>query len=153
MCHFESLGNKNLLPGNASVYFNGKSVGKTYLDPYTIKKTHNLSLSREISIICERILEKKFSSETKIGDNIKLERSYILKLKNNKDLPITLVLVDQIPLSTDKSIDVQLIESSQAELNKNSGKLIWNIILNPNEIIEKKFINKIRNENISCNRY
>jgi len=139
MCHFESLGNKNLLPGNANVYFNGKSVGKTYLDPYSIKKTHNLSLSRDISIICERILEKKFSSETKIGDNIKIERSYILKLINNKDLPITLVLVDQIPLSTDKSITVQLIESSQAELNKNNGKLIWNIILNPNEIIEKKF--------------
>ena len=58
---------------------------------------------------------------------------------NNKDLPITLVLVDQIPLSTDKSVAVQLIESSQAELNKNNGKLIWNIILNPHEIIEKKF--------------
>ena len=70
---------------------------------------------------------------------MKIERSYILKLINNKDLPITLVLVDQIPLSTDKSIAVQLIESSQAELNKNNGKLIWNIILNPHEIIEKKF--------------
>ncbi len=29
MCHFESLGNKNLLPGNGQVYFEGKSVGKT----------------------------------------------------------------------------------------------------------------------------
>ena len=30
MCHFESIGNKNLLPGNGQVYFEGKSVGKTF---------------------------------------------------------------------------------------------------------------------------
>ena len=139
MCHFESLGNKNLLPGNGQVYFEGKSVGKTYLDPYSVKKTNDLSLSRDISIICERKLEKKFSSETKVGDNIKFEKSFKLTLKNNKDQPVTVVLVDQIPKSTKKSIDIQLLESSEAIFNKKNGKLKWNIALNPNEVVEKKF--------------
>ena len=139
MCHFESLGNKNLLPGNGQVYFEGKSVGKTYLDPYSVKKTNDLSLSRDISIICERKLEKKFSSETKVGDNIKFEKSFKLTLKNNKDQPVTVVLVDQIPKSTKKSIDIQLVESSEAIFNKKNGKLKWNIALNPNEVVEKKF--------------
>ena len=139
MCHFESLGNKNLLPGNGQVYFEGKSVGKTYLDPYSVKKTNDLSLSRDISIICERKLEKKFSSETKVGDNIKFEKSYKLTLRNNKDQPVTVVLVDQIPKSTKKSIDIQLLESSEAIFNKKNGKLKWNIALNPNEVVEKKF--------------
>ena len=139
MCHFESLGNKNLLPGNGQVYFEGKSVGKTYLDPYSVKKTNDLSLSRDISIICERNLEKKFSSETKVGDNIKFEKSYKLTLRNNKDQPVTVVLVDQIPKSTKKSIDIQLVESSEAIFNKKNGKLKWNIALNPNEVVEKKF--------------
>jgi len=139
MCHFESLGNKNLLPGNGQVYFEGKSVGKTYLDPYSVKKTNDLSLSRDISIICERKLEKKFSSETKVGDNIKFEKSFKLTLKNNKDQPVTVVLVDQIPKSTKKSIDIQLVESSEAIFNKKNGKLKWNIGLNPNEVVEKKF--------------
>jgi uncharacterized protein (TIGR02231 family) len=139
MCHFESLGNKNLLPGNGQVYFEGKSVGKTYLDPYSVKKTNDLSLSRDISIICERNLEKKFSSETKVGDNIKFEKSYKLTLRNNKDQPVTVVLVDQIPKSTKKSIDIQLLESSEAIFNKKNGKLKWNIALNPNEVVEKKF--------------
>ena len=139
MCHFESLGNKNLLPGNGQVYFKGKSVGKTFLDPFSIKKTNDLSLSRDVSIICERTLEKKFSSETKVGDNMKFEKTYKLSLKNNKDHSVSIVLIDQIPKSTKKSIDVQLLESSEAIFDKKNGKLKWNIPLNPNEIIEKKF--------------
>lgn len=139
MCHFESLGNKNLLPGNGQVYFEGKSVGKTYLDPYSTKKTNDLSLSRDVSIICERTLEKKFSSETKVGDNIKFEKTYKLSLKNNKDQSVSIVLIDQIPKSTKKSIDIQLIESYEAIFNKKNGKLKWNIQLSPNEVIEKKF--------------
>ena len=139
MCHFESLGNKNLLPGNGQVYFEGKSVGKTYLDTYSTKKTNDLSLSRDISIICERTLEKKFSSATKVGDNIKFEKTYKLSLKNNKNQPVSIVLVDQIPKSTKKFIDIQLVESSEAIFNKKNGKLKWNVQLNPNEATEKKF--------------
>ena len=139
ICHFESLGNKNLLPGNGQVYFEGKSVGKTFLDPYSTKITNDLSLSRDVSIICERTLEKKFSSETKVGDNIKFEKTYKLSLKNNKEKSISIVLIDQIPKSTKKSVDIQLVESSEAIFDKKNGKLKWNIQLSPNEIIEKKF--------------
>ena len=139
MCHFESLGNKNLLPGSGQVYFEGKSVGKTYLDPYSVQKINDLSLSRDISIICERTLEKKFSSETKVGDNIKFEKTYKLSLKNNKDQPISIVLIDQVPKSTKKYIDIQLMESSEAIFNKKNGKLKWNVQLGPNEATEKKF--------------
>ena len=139
MCHFESIGNKNLLPGNGQVYFEGKSVGKTFLDPYSTKKINDLSLSRDVSIICERTLEKKFSSETKIGDNIRFEKTYKLSLKNNKDHLVSIILVDQIPKSTKKSIDVQLLESSEAIFDKKNGKLKWNIQLSPKEVVEKKF--------------
>jgi uncharacterized protein (TIGR02231 family) len=139
MCHFESLGNKNLLPGNGQVYFEGKSVGKTFLDPYSTKKINDLSLSRDVSIICERTLEKKFSSETKVGDNIKFEKTYKLSLKNNKDRLVSIILVDQIPKSTKKSIDIQLLESSEAIFDKKNGKLKWNIQLSPNEVVDKKF--------------
>ena len=139
MCHFESLGNKNLIPGKGQVYFKGKSVGKTFLDPYSTKKTNDLSLSRDVSIICERTLEKKFSSETKVGDNIKFEKTYKISLKNNKDRLVSIILVDQIPKSTKKSIDIQLLESSEAIFDKNNGKLKWNIQLSPKEVVEKKF--------------
>ena len=139
MCHFEKLSKKNLLPGSGQVYFAGKSIGSTYLDPFSIKKTIDLSLSRDVSIIVERILETKLSSESKVGDNIKIEKSYKITLKNNKNKSVNLVLIDQIPVSNKKSIDVQLMESSEAKHSKNSGKLVWNLKLNPEEIVVKKF--------------
>ena len=139
MCHFEKLSNKNFLPGIGQVYFAGKSIGSTYLDPFSIKKTIDLSLSRDVSIIVERILETKLSSESKVGDNIKIEKSYKITLKNNKNKAVNLVLIDQIPVSNKKSIEVQLMESSEAKHSKNNGKLVWNLKLNPEEIVVKKF--------------
>ena len=139
MCHFEKLSSKNFLPGSGQVYFAGKSIGSTYLDPFSIKKTIDLSLSRDVSILVERILETKLSSESKVGDNIKIEKSYKVTLKNNKNKAVNLVLIDQIPVSNKKSIDVQLMESSEAKHSKNNGKLVWNLKLNPEEIVVKKF--------------
>ena len=139
MCHFNKLNKKNLLPGSGQVYFEGKSIGATYLDPFSNKKTTDLSLSRDVSIIVERSLETKLSSESKVDDNIKIEKSYIITLKNNKNKIVNLVLIDQIPVSTKKSIDVQLSESSEANYSKNNGKLVWNLELKPDDIIIKKF--------------
>ena len=139
MCHFNKLNKKNLLPGSGQVYFEGKSIGATYLDPFSNKKTTDLSLSRDVSIIVERSLETKLSSESKVGDNIKIEKSYIITLKNNKNKIVNLVLIDQIPVSTKNSIDVQLTESSEANYSKNNGKLVWNLELKPDDIIIKKF--------------
>lgn len=139
MCHFDKLSEKNLLPGSGQVYFKGKSIGATYLDPFSIEKTIDLSLSRDISIIVDRTLEAKFSSESKVGDNIKIEKSYKVSIKNNKNKVVNLVLIDQIPVSNKKSIDVQLTESSEASYTKNNGKLVWNLKLNPDDTVIKKF--------------
>ena len=139
MCHFSKLNKKNLLPGSGQVYFEGKSIGTTYLDPFSNEKTIDLSLSRDVSIIVERSLETKLSSESKVGDNIKIEKSYIITMKNNKNKIVNFVLIDQIPVSTKKSIDVQLTESSEANYSKNNGKLVWNLELKPDDIIIKKF--------------
>jgi len=139
MCHFDKLSKKNLLPGSGQVYFKGKSLGATYLDPFSIEKTIDLSLSRDISIIVDRTLEAKFSSESKVGDNIKIEKSYKVSIKNNKNKVVNLVLIDQIPVSNKKSIDVQLTESSEASYTKNNGKLVWNLKLNPDDTVIKKF--------------
>ena len=139
MCHFKSLGSQNFLPGNGQVYYQGKSIGKTHVDPFSTKSTIDLSLGRDVSIIVERKLLKKFSSEVKIGDKIKLERSYELSVRNNKPNPIELKLIDQLPVSNNKGIDVELIEHSEANYNKQKGKLLWKLSINSNETIQKSF--------------
>jgi hypothetical protein len=55
-----------------------------------------------------------------------------------------LVLVDQIPVSTKKNIDVQVVENSEANYTKSNGRLLWNIHLNHNEKIEKVFTYSVK---------
>ena len=139
MCHLSSIAQQNFLSGEAQLFFEGKSVGKTYLDPLSTKKTIDLSLSRDLSIIAERKPIKKLSIETKIGDKVKQERTFEVSLKNNKQERVTVKLVDQIPVSNDKSINVELMDSSEAKLTKNNGKLTWIIELEPNTSVTKSF--------------
>ena len=139
MCHLSSIAQQNFLSGEAQLFFEGKSVGKTYLDPLSTKKTIDLSLSRDLSIIAQRKPIKKLSIETKIGDKVKQERTFEVSLKNNKKERVKVKLVDQIPVSNDKSINVELMESSEAKLTKNNGKLTWIIELEPNISVTKSF--------------
>ena len=139
MCHLNSIAQQNFLSGEAQLFFEGKSVGKTYLDPLSTKKTIDLSLSRDLSIIAQRKPIKKLSIETKIGDKVKQERTFEVTLKNNKQERVTVKLVDQIPVSNDKSINVELLESSEGKLTKNNGKLTWLIELEPNTSVTKSF--------------
>ena len=139
MCHLSSIAQQNFLSGEAQLFFEGKSVGKTYLDPLSTKKTIDLSLSRDLSIIAQRKPIKKLSIETKIGDKVKQERTFEVSLKNNKQERVKVKLVDQIPVSNDKSINVELLESSEGKLTKNNGKLTWLIELEPNTSVTKSF--------------
>ena len=139
MCHFKTVNNQNFLPGNGQVFFRGKSVGRTYLDPLSVKSVLDLSLGRDPRIIVERRLIKKFSTQVKVGDKIKLERSYEINVNNNRKDSISLKLIDQIPVSNDKSISVELTEKSNAKYEKQNGKLIWDLNLSPNNILKRTF--------------
>ncbi|WP_428430145.1 DUF4139 domain-containing protein [Pedobacter sp.] len=44
-----------------------------------------------------------------------------------------LSLKDQYPLSTESDIEVELLESSGAEVNKENGMLLWQLKIAPNE--------------------
>ncbi len=139
MCHFKTIANQNFLAGNGQVFFKGKSIGKTYLDPLSTLPIIDLSLGRDATIQVERKILKKFSSEVKIGDKIKIERHYEITIKNNKSDSVNLKLIDQIPISNNKSISIELTEKSDAIFDKRTGKLLWNLNINSSQILKKNF--------------
>ena len=63
------------------------------------------------------------------GSNRVLDRTYELEVKNNKSIPIALKLVDRIPISQNKEIKVDDIETNNAEYDKKKGLLTWKIKL------------------------
>lgn len=54
-------------------------------------------------------------------------------MRNNKRHDIKLALFDLIPVSTDKAIDAELLESSGANLYKNTGISTWRLELKTSE--------------------
>ena len=60
--------------------------------------------------------------------------TYELTVKNNKKDPITLLLKDQYPISTNKDIEVELLQSTDAANNTEIGVLTWKLELAAGEI-------------------
>ena len=127
----------NLLRGEANIIFEGMYVGKTFIEPNQTGDTLNLSMGRDkkVSVKREKVADK---SGTKFL-SAKKEQTFTfdITIRNNKKETVELLLKDQYPLSTDKEIEVELLQSDGAKVNNETGILTWQLQLKPNE--NKKF--------------
>ena len=134
----------NLLPGEANIIFEGLYVGKTSINPNQTSDTLNLSMGRDKKIVVkrEKVVDK---SGTKFLSSYKEQTfTYDLTLRNNKKEAVFMLLKDQYPLSTDKEISVELLESGSAKINAETGILTWDIKLQPNEVKKIRISYKVK---------
>ncbi len=124
----------NLLPGEANLYFEGTFVGKSYLNTRETRDTLDISLGRDKSIVVTRTKLKDFSSTKLIGANKKEVFSWGISVRNQKKQAIKIVIEDQFPISKDKDIEIEKLELSKGMLDEESGKLTWNLKLEPSEV-------------------
>ena len=117
----------NLLPGEASIYFKGSYAGKTTIDPYTTKKEMTISLGIDPNITVTRKQNKNFKRKSFTGSNRILNRTYDLEIKNNKAVAIDLKLMDRIPISQNKEIKIDDIETNSADYESKKGLLTWRL--------------------------
>ncbi|HMH21021.1 MAG TPA: DUF4139 domain-containing protein [Puia sp.] len=130
-------GKLNLLPGEANIIFEGTYIGKSFIDPNSTQDTLNLTLGRDKRVVVKREKLVDYSSVKFMGSNKKQILTYEITVKNNKKEKLQMLLKDQYPLSTDKEIEGELLDSSGAEVNKETGVLTWKLQLAPGE--SKKF--------------
>ena len=122
----------NLIEGEANLYFEGTYLGKTLIGANTTDDTLKISLGRDKSVVIKRTKLKEFSKGTFLSDKKIDARSYEIAVKNKKTVPVSISIEDQIPVSTDKSIEVEY-EAKDAEFDKVKGRLTWKLELKPNE--------------------
>ncbi|MFN3402999.1 MAG: mucoidy inhibitor MuiA family protein [Cytophagaceae bacterium] len=123
----------NMLSGNANIYFEGTYVGESFIDMENISDTLIFSLGRDKKVVVERKKVKDFSSKSFIGTNRKEESAYEINIRNTGKTPIVINLEDQIPVSRDKEIEVELTDSGGALFDKTTGKMTWQMTLNASE--------------------
>lgn len=129
----------NLLPGSANVFYEGTFVGETVLNPAVINDTLDLAFGRDNGITITRTKLPVKESNKLIGNDITKTIAYELRMKNNKSKAINLIVEDQIPISQNKDIKVEMVEIEKADYNLQTGLLKWNLSVNPKEYKTLKF--------------
>ena len=123
----------NLLPGEANIIFEGTYIGKSFIDPSSTQDTLNLTMGKDKRVVIKREKLMDFSSVKFLGANKKQIFTYESTVKNNKKEAITILIKDQYPLSQNKEIEVELLESNGATINTETGVLNWKVTLAPGE--------------------
>lgn len=128
----------NLLSGKINIYYQGTYTGESFIDANNASDTLSVSLGRDKGILVQRDGNKEKFDKKTIGSNIKETIAWDITVKNNKDAKIKIIVEEQYPLSYRKTIEVLLMEALNAKIDDKTGKLTWEIELNPGE---KKVLN------------
>ena len=134
----------NFLSGEANLFFEGTFIGKSLINTDATTDTLNLSLGTDKNIVVTRTSLKDLSERQSLGSNKKETRDWQIEVKNRKSQPINLLVEDQVPVSQNSSIEVEIQELSGGQLDKLTGKVIWKMVLKPedNKKIELKYLVK-----------
>ncbi len=131
-------GKYNLLAGPANIFYSDMFVGQTNLNPAASGDTLLISLGRDERIVIKRIKLQDKSSKKILSDTQKETYVYETIIRNNKTTPIEIEILDQVPISKQKTIEVEIEEKGNAEYNEEYGKLLWNLKIKPSETAKIK---------------
>ncbi|WP_262732862.1 DUF4139 domain-containing protein [Gaetbulibacter sp. NE] len=123
----------NLLPAEANVYFEGSYSGTTNINPYATTDSLTVSLGVDPNVAIKRSQNKDFKKNAFIGSNKIITKNYDIELKNNKTTSIDIVVLDRIPISQNKDIKVDDIETGTSNYDKDKGIMEWKLKLSSNE--------------------
>ncbi|HHL52876.1 MAG TPA: mucoidy inhibitor MuiA family protein [Flammeovirgaceae bacterium] len=132
------------LEGEANLYFEQAFVGKSILETGSFGDTLRISLGRDRSVVVKREKMAEFTKRKAFGNN-NVERTGIkLTVRNNKTQPIVVNILDQIPVSVNSNINVYVLSTGEGQLNKDTGKIRWQLPLQPDEQRELLFSYEVK---------
>lgn len=129
----------DLLDATAGIFYEGTYTGKTKLSASLATDTLDISLGRDKSILVERKKVKDYTTNQFMGSNRTVQRTWEISLRNNKKQPVTLIVFDQFPVSREKEIEVVLVENGGASVDKETGMLKWEVVLEPGQVKKLNF--------------
>ncbi len=134
----------NLISGGASVIFENMYVGETRINPNQTNDKMSITLGddKKISIRKEMVNDK--ASEKLFSSYQEKTITYDLVVRNNKKEAINIEIRDQVPLSKDESVKIELLQSDNADLDKEKGFLLWNVKISSSETKKFRVSYKVR---------
>ncbi len=137
----------SLIEGEANLYFEGTYLGKTLLKTQSVEDTLTISLGRDKNVVVKRTKSKEFGEKTNAFSSKRLDtRNFEISVKNKKSVPLSINIEDQVPVATDKSIEV-VFDAKGAEYDKDKGHVIWKLTLQPSEDKKINFSYSVKHPN------
>jgi uncharacterized protein (TIGR02231 family) len=129
----------DLVPGNATLFYNNTYVGKSYIYSNTTDDTLQISLGRDQGVKLTREKVQDLCTHKKIGSNIKKTYAYEITAKNTNREEVTIVIYDRIPVSKRDAIEVTVGDMAGADFDKETGILKWTKTIPVGERITIRF--------------
>ncbi|MBO6517536.1 MAG: DUF4139 domain-containing protein [Bacteroidia bacterium] len=123
--------NLDLLVGSANIYFGNTFIGRTVIDPSIVTDTLEVSMGRYRSLAVKRTKLKTDTRKQIVGAHKVYTATYKIELRNNSANPIELTLEDQIPLTRNQDIEIELTKPDGGKLNELTGLISWDMKLDP----------------------
>ncbi len=133
VCEIAGWNGKGWLSGMANIFYENSYIGKSYINPKTTGKNFVISLGRDENIKAEKNVVKDFKEESLIGSNVTRTFVYNIVIKNNKNKTVSVIAEDQVPVSKNEKIEVEVKEKNGAKFFPKNGKLVWHLKLKPGE--------------------
>ncbi len=134
----------SLLSGNATIYFKGTYVGESFVDAQSTSDTMSISLGRDKDIVVKRDKIKDFTKTATAGSSKRETTGIEIKIRNGKSRAIEIEIIDQIPVTTEKEIEITLKELGKATHTKETGELKWNLKIEPGQSSKLQFIYELK---------
>lgn len=123
---FQDLG---FLNGSANIYFDDAFVGTTNILDNVTNDTLVLPLGTDPKVSIEFKQVKSYTADRKLtGKRVKSYTNLIV-LKNNRKENIQIEIEDQIPVSRNKEIEVEIEDLDNGQLRSETGIISWKLDL------------------------
>ncbi|MHC2625326.1 uncharacterized protein (TIGR02231 family) [Bradyrhizobium huanghuaihaiense] len=147
---FKQTDDTTLLPGKVAIYRDGVFVGRGKISASAKDDIVRLGFGADDKIKIERaVLKRNEGSAGLLVTTSKTdERSFKTTIRNGHDFPIKVAIEDQLPVSENEDIVVEMLPSTTAPTASNirdrRGVLEWSFDAKPGEVKDINFAWRIR---------
>jgi uncharacterized protein (TIGR02231 family) len=138
-----------LLPGRVAIYRDGAFVGRGKMAAAGKDETVRLGFGADDKVKIERsVIKRNEGSAGLIVTSKTDERSFKTSVRNGHDFPIKVAITDQLPVSENEDIVVEMLPSTTppttTNLRDKRGVLEWALEAKPGEVKDVLFAWRVR---------
>ena len=115
----------NLPAGDADLFLDDVYIGKVNVKPSSWQENAELDFGSDRQIQVKREIAKTDHMNVRLSGNERTMYEYSYEYVNKKDSPVDVTIMDQVPVSSDREISVDVTALGDGKLEDETGFITW----------------------------